>query len=195
MFIQTHRLIGRIICRTLFENNGIKINGKAFKYGCIKPDISPKLSVMAHEKEGSFEFICEKIERLEKLPMPENKKELKVYSIELGIIIHFITDYFCAAHNYDKYRKIPEHFIYENKLAKNFPKIVNDEYFRIMWNMTYKNLSSVNVNIINFVEELHKEYSEHQTNVYIDIRYSLEACMVVASSIVSKAINNASIAA
>ncbi|QGU95887.1 hypothetical protein GOM49_13000 [Clostridium bovifaecis] len=47
--------------------------------------------------------------------------------MELGIVVHYLTDYFCYPHNNKKYDFKPIHFIYENRLAYALRKINVEE--------------------------------------------------------------------
>ncbi len=64
MFITTHRRIGKLIYNYLKDYHHIKLDQRAFKYGCIKPDLPLNKIQLPHYKADSFMAICEMINKL-----------------------------------------------------------------------------------------------------------------------------------
>ncbi len=190
MLVQTHRLIGEMVYTTVAEKMGLRLSKEAFKYGCIKPDIVPKYRAIRHYKKESFDFVNQMIEEISGELMPMSRKGLKRYSVKLGMIIHYITDYFCSAHNYLKYESIVDHVIYERRLAKKFSQINFDKTRADLWSrISIYNLDS-SLSLINYIEDRHNEYLKGSNGVINDIYVSVELCLIVSSFIISNCLRN-----
>ena len=106
-------------------------------------------------------------------------KYKKEFSRKLGMIMHYISDYFCRAHNTEYYRKnIVAHLKYEKRLAKVMKKIKEDIVFE-------RNSISLKEYIIG----LNKEYVK-QKSLQRDKEYTIKAinyvCGYVAEKILKK---------
>lgn len=113
----SHFIIAKALYKSFSKNLNIELDLNSFRYGCIKPDFTPSLMRISHYKDKSFEKICSRITSLENNTFPETKEDMKKFSMELGIVAHYLTDYFCYPHNNKKYDFKPIHFMYENRLA------------------------------------------------------------------------------
>lgn len=132
MFGATHKLVANIVYEHIKNELGVCLDLKSFKNGSIAPDIRLSMRTIKHTRKGSFELVKEIGNGLIELDNPYLAINMKRFSYNLGIIIHFLCDYFCTPHNYDEYKNIIKHLRYENKLRKfahrnddwNFPKLI-----------------------------------------------------------------------
>jgi hypothetical protein len=104
MRLEIHYRIGRKVCGELKEL-GLHVNEKLFLLGNFYPDLIHSYLWCKHEYRHSREYIRKKIERLKKQPL--------FFSFHLGILTHYICDYFCYPHSgvYDK--NVFHHIMYE----------------------------------------------------------------------------------
>lgn len=184
--INTHRLIGDNILKYTNSKSIYLINKKRFIWGNIKPDCVPKYKVKKHYYDESIDMIIEKIRYLSSLTLEEVYYKIKIsrFSEELGVICHFLCDFFCVPHYYrwefKSTNAVKQHMIYEQKLAKlckDFKptKIINTNINRD--------------NVRDFIEELQKQY-EGIVDYYNDLTFSYYVCDSVVNMILENVFSN-----
>jgi len=106
MRLEIHYRIGKKVCGELQEL-GLQVNEKLFHFGNFYPDLIHSYLWCKHEYQHSREYIHKKIEMLKKQPI--------FFSFHLGVLTHYICDYFCYPHSgvYDK--NLFHHIMYELK--------------------------------------------------------------------------------
>jgi hypothetical protein len=111
MRLEIHYRIGKKVCGELKEL-GLYVNEKLFLLGNFYPDLIHSYLWRKHEYRYSKAYIAKKIEQLKKRPL--------FFSFHLGILTHYICDYFCYPHSgvYDK--SVFHHIMYE--LNQKVPK-------------------------------------------------------------------------
>ena len=130
MRIDIHFSIAKRICAEI-KGLGFHLNEKSFLFGNLFPDLIQSYIWRRHEYHDSKDYIRKKIESFKKRPF--------FFSFQLGIVTHYICDYFCYPHSsvYDK--GLLQHIIYEHR--QKVPK----------------NLFNLNIDIPSFsIEELDK---------------------------------------
>jgi len=188
MLSDTHKLITNKVYDFLEKELCVSIDHESFLYGSIVPDIHPLMMLMSHNK-GSMEFVFRNIEWLISRELVSNKKrDIAKYSYKLGIVMHFISDYFCRAHNEVKYSNFISHIRYESVLKKYFAKHA-EEMDPISIESNIKN----NVPISNFKEFINEsimKYTSTNMSLSDDMSFSINVCKNVAYNIVSRCIKN-----
>jgi len=150
MFINTHLLIGKSLFENIDNNKSFFINEKDFLYGNIKPDIPSKYFLEKHYLDESLDMIINKIEYLCSLDLDYIFKYLstRIFNQELGVICHFLCDFFCVPHSrrWKMSHSMNKHITYEKELAmvakeSNLRKfkgdLIKDNNFRIFFNKLY----------------------------------------------------------
>lgn len=185
MMTLSHMLISKKVFSAISDCLDIKLNEKALTYGCIKPDLVPRLRAIPHNKEKSSDFINEIFEELRKQELPKSKEELKIFSINLGVILHYIADFFCFAHNCRYYDPQWPHFVYENNLALAFA-------FSDLDKICADAICSINGQHIKskgwfreYLDSKHGEYLHSRQNMASDVKFSMEVCAVIAFAAVT----------
>ena len=118
---RTHVIIAKKIYNALDPQKKSIIKKKNFIYGNIKPDLVSKYKLRKHYRKESYEVILEKIEKLSKINSLDEKQKKKYFcnfSQELGVICHFICDFFCVPHDerWEFKHSMFIHIAYEKKL-------------------------------------------------------------------------------
>ncbi len=186
MFMQTHSLISQAVASVIQERLNFTLNKDAFQYGSIKPDFYPHLMLMPHYKESSSDIIYKRIQDLQHQSIPLNAKALKHYSLELGVINHFLADYFCAVHNEDKKSALPSHLFYEHQLARKFANSNIKEISSSIITSLKKTPAEYKSNLVDYINKRHIEYLNRPSDMAKDIYFSLEVCIVASSEILLK---------
>lgn len=161
MLTGTHIKIANYIYNIFKQQYGICLNKKNLIYGSIKPDFAK--NKVPHYIDQSIDYIDDEIEALIK---DFNIISKKVFSRRLGMIMHYISDYFCRAHNTNYYRKnLMAHLKYEKRLAKTMKMkdIKINKYCEIYWEK-FK----------DSIVELNKEYMKEKSLIR-DKEYTFRA--------------------
>lgn len=188
----THRLISEHIHRNVKETLGIELNKGCLIYGSVKPDIAPKLLMMDHFKPQSFDIVMNEIHNLSQFKLIDNKQFMRFYSTQIGIVTHFIADFFCVPHNDRRTYKnnFYDHVIYENDLHKQL-KAFNEDV-RVSYNsFNVDNLTPFTIKKV--IDHYHKEYSHLEETQMNDIKCSLHAATAVTLYILHNAMKSSSI--
>ena len=115
MRIEIHHKIGKNVCSELKEV-GCQINEKLFLIGNLFPDLIHSYLWRRHEYQHSREYIRKKLSML--------KKKSRLFSFHLGVLTHYICDYFCYPHSCGYDKGLTQHILYEiqQKVPKKFYK-------------------------------------------------------------------------
>lgn len=122
MMMNTHMMIADYILDNLREDRSHLINRKRFIWGNIKPDCASRYKFKKHYYTESIDMIVDMIDRLSSLSITEinNESSIGKFSGELGVICHFLTDYYCLPHfqRWEFKNAIKPHILYERELSK-----------------------------------------------------------------------------
>lgn len=180
LFVYTHRRIGKLIYHYLYDNFDIQLDEKAFTYGCMKPDLPLNRITLKHYKQDSLDSVCEMIRNLKLTSQTlKDESQLKDFSLNLGVIIHFIADFFCVAHNNEAFKELKMHLKYERSLAKKFKKASADDLGIFINLFKNKQLSSL-VKVKDYLCESHLEYLNNPSGENTDLKFSLAICFNIA---------------
>jgi len=115
MRMEIHHKIGKNICSELKES-GCQVNEKLFLLGNLFPDLIQSYLWCRHEYQHSREYIRKKLEMLKSKP--------RLFSFHLGVLTHYICDYFCYPHSGGFDKGLVQHILYEirQKVPKKFYK-------------------------------------------------------------------------
>ena len=120
--MNTHRIIGENIIKYANSKSIYLVSRKNFIWGNIKPDCTPKYKRMKHYYNESIDMVIEKIQYLSTLRLEDVYYKINIgkFSEELGVICHFLCDFFCAPHYYrwefKSTKAVKHHMLYEQKL-------------------------------------------------------------------------------
>lgn len=183
MFTQTHWRIGEAIIRSMPID--FQIDKPAFQYGCVVPDFLP--GIPDHTKDESINFVAKIIEQVQKCNLTEtNPADQRDLFVKLGIVTHYISDYFCQAHNDDpRYNKILPHLLYENRLriefnASNLAKVSRTGLERFNY-FRYSTQSS----LVNYIQDRHLAYMAEKSGMSKDIHYAAQTSTNVIAAILN----------
>ena len=78
------------------------INKNRFIWGNVKPDCVPQYKRIRHYFDESIDMVINKILYLSSLTIYDVHYGMTMakFSEELGVVCHFLCDYFCAPHYY-----------------------------------------------------------------------------------------------
>lgn len=76
----------------LARGRNIELDRELFLFGSIVPDYSPMHKVIRHYLNSSFDYVKTVIEKV------VGMRDVRQVSFYLGIVAHYIADYFCSPH-------------------------------------------------------------------------------------------------
>jgi hypothetical protein len=188
LFAKTHQILSHHIALHVKDQLNYSFHPSLFAWANMKPDFVPHLAIRKHYIEESFDFVVDKILALTQLPQYEllNEKRRKNIEEEIGVICHFLSDFFCVPHNQRwefKHSMLP-HIQYESKLetiAKEV-SVIDKIHLPAIYD------SSRN-SVVQFLRELLAEYECKQDYVR-DLIYSVNVCSSITSFILSAILAN-----
>lgn len=179
MDTRLHGKIGKLLFDEI-KNNGYIINRRRFIWGCVLPDVLLKYRISGHTIKENFKDINE-IMKTVLLNFSENK--IDDVSIKLGIMTHYLCDFFTYPHNENFKRNLIIHELYEQiqhiKFSKELEKIwsdLNNETNYYIYNME---------DVLNYISNLHSIYINNNSNMERDLLYALICIRVVINSIIN----------
>lgn len=182
----THLGISQILQKNIESMMGIKLHKIGFMYGNIKPDISSSLIKIPHFKEASFDFITGEIKELMSMKIIGSGRCPKYFSERLGVVSHYISDYFCAAHSKSSNGSMLEHHLYEMKLSQYF----NSNSASIKKSSFLRNAEIITdfETLTAHLDRLHSRYLETALCFESDVLYTLKAAVDITASVVMSAV-------
>lgn len=186
MLMNTHKMLAENFIKNIDEDKVFLINESQFIWGNIKPDCVSKYKLKKHYLDESFEMVIKKIEFLSSLTLQDiyTKYSPKKFNQELGVVCHFLCDFFCVPHNKRWEFKNPnymkDHILYEKDLAK-----VAKE-FKISKDIN-SHLSSEE--ITDYIMKLQDEY-EGKIDYKHDLTFAYYICDSIINMILEEVILN-----
>lgn len=183
MLFSTHRLISNKIHKAIENNLSINIDKKGFIYGNVKPDLDLNLLIKSHRISMSLKFVLKLVDKI----INNKYTTLKQFSIDLGVINHFISDFFCYVHNEEisGNMSLLQHIIYEVQLHRKFKALEQN----INLNLSTKDIRVIRkYNPIEMILKLQEDYYKAKKHIVNDIEYSLKASFVITLYIIDNAV-------
>ena len=151
-----------------------------FYLGSIWPDCIPSFLVKKHCIDETFDIFGRKMEKfIEKYKAKRDMGYLS--SLRMGVITHYVADYFTYPHNSHYPGGFVKHCIYEEDLKHKMYSFIDEVRSK-------KSTDSVETmldvqDILTYVREKHNRYMSKEGNVDFDCGYSFSACMKVVASL------------
>ena len=177
---------------------GVKLKKYNLIYGSIKPDVSILFPKYPHYINDSLDSLCESVDMIIKSTHNQREVETRAFSRELGVVLHYMTDFFCMVHNDVNGKKHPtnyKHIAYEQSFQNKLKSFELDEVREKIANSFYDELKRINNTSLKsyiiykhnkYMKEIGKSYLYNSNNKKrnIDINYSLGMPMIIASYII-----------
>lgn len=174
VIIGTHLIIADITYKYLIVKTNIKLDWPFFAYGNVRPDLDKRFIGCGHTLEDSIDVIDAFTEELMKSTV-----SLKEFSMYLGVICHFVCDYFCLYHSKKYWKKNPlGHAIHEIKLHSRFLML------SVNGSINFKQIKISEKSLRDLVIRLQKGYNLGQESIERDMIYSLAAASSVCEMII-----------
>ncbi len=127
----------------------------AFRFGSLEPDLVPTFITTKHRIDLTFHKLEKKINKV--IDEYDKNKGMTIgLSKDLGIITHYIADYFTFPHNIEYPGTMTEHIHYEAQLKVDFREFVQKMKEK------HAHFQEVNMQsadeICTFIRKCHEEY-------------------------------------
>ncbi|MDQ2086749.1 zinc dependent phospholipase C family protein [Herbivorax sp. ANBcel31] len=183
MHINIHLLIAKTTKNYIENNLPFKLHSFSLFRGSVKPDFSKDVS---HFPQWSRKYLINEIKTFPYKKRTDNYNW--IFAEKLGIITHFLADYFCYAHS-DYYNgNCLKHFSYELKHILYFNKSAK-KMFESKNRKTDFYYSNVLETIDSYIDENYLNYINGSQSLINDLVYALDVCTTVCYSIVLKYIS------
>lgn len=181
MNIIVHIMLSCSVRKRLKKELGIKLNLRGFVLGNILPDINRRLHKQRHFMKDSLPFILNRVDQLKLASEKGVKPDSYHFSKSFGIINHYLSDFFCYAHQdgYDKGLKA--HMLFELGMIPRYRKGTK----------RYKKYHSGATPAINpneckeWIKNNNEAYSLQSGTAAHDIRYAIHAGSVIGKSLIA----------
>ena len=196
----THALYAKNVAEHIFLVYGVKLKRYSLIYGAIKPDASTVFAKHPHYINVSLDNLCETTDMLIDNIEGRNELESRAFAKELGVILHYIADYFCRVHNDvngEKHLKNFKHIRYELKLHRVIKKYELEALREEVTNDLDYDLKKIDmISFKDYIIYKHNRYMKDAGKMYVhennkrrkqtDIYYSYKMELLIASYIIKK---------
>lgn len=179
MNIKTHIIMSNIIYDLVKDY--VVLDRASFNYGNFKPDLARKDSLLKpHVPENYMEVVRDMSKDL-----MENEYNLMDFSVRLGEICHYTSDFFCSYHqNEEVFKSYLKHLNHEINLFLKLKYALKKE--RLLIDQTTDLLDK---DVVYLIEKLRFDYSYDQDTYLKDIVYAIAASVNICNSIAYYGVN------
>ena len=153
---------------------------KAFYIGSILPDCRPSFLTRKHSIDATFPILIEEIKKIT-VDYDMEQGITGYYCRHLGVITHYLADYFTFPHNSIFQGSIKEHCVYEKKLKFTFKSYVQEE--DTQRDREQKGTFHSIDEIIRFIVKTHREYLKTLKVVKEDCQFIVDLVYKVVDAI------------
>lgn len=168
----------------------LKRHKYSFYIGSLLPDCVPSFITKRHCIEDTFHNLKKEIEKIT-IYNDIDKGINSYYFLKLGVITHFIADYFTYPHNSIYEGNLSAHCLYEKELKfalKDYIKTyTNNQEMYIIKDKLKRNemqFKKTVEEICNYIKEKHEEYLKLDIVHKIDCEYIVNVCKSVVDYII-----------
>lgn len=165
--------MSKVIIDHVNDRLPVKINRAAFRLGNVMADYSPLMFTHIHLPCYSMEYIKNKIRLFTDIPKDFDFIAASDFSaFGLGLLTHYICDFFCRAHSGTTFGNTREHMQYEDFLD-NYRKTWEKELAARDWALDYKPMRTAD-EIVDYLETEVYAYHEREWSVEEDLTLAIE---------------------
>lgn len=183
MQIQSHLLMSDLLFTKLQKQN-IILDYKKFRYGNIKPDLCGLFYHHAHRIDTAFDYVVNLMNKLIILDMEEDSA---MFSRDLGIACHYLTDFFTFPHNNHYREGLKAHLSLERKMHRQIKEFVNTQSATTQNSYPFPEPNNIYSlpDLLDSIMELHERYMQQTTsNALHDFSFAQFACTTACQNII-----------
>ncbi len=165
-----------------FKDERLLAHSFMFQFGSLLPDLVPSFLTKKHELDTTFDILERKLYKVIEQYKGEEGLSMSLCK-DLGVITHYIADYFTLPHNHKFTGNFKDHCMYEEVLKHEMRRYVRLEHVANQ-PLIRMQMSSVN-DICIFIKNCHVEYIRMAMDGQdIDCRHSVEVCRQVLEALI-----------
>lgn len=187
MLIHSHKKMSEFIYSNIESQTSFSLNKFIFKTGNMSPDLPIYHRHLKHYKHQNFSYIIEMINDLSLIDPTENVSAHNSYSYKLGVVAHYVCDYFCLPHHdREQYKDhLTKHLIYEKQLHKEVKNYSKEG----LGDIEKYETSDFNIdNLISIFDDFTEKYLAEENSFETDIKYAITAASMVCSIVVAQSL-------
>lgn len=171
------------VARYLMNSSGMEYlqkHKKSFYLGSILPDCTPSFITRRHSIDETLDILRKEIDKIT-INYNFEKGLSSYYCRHLGVITHYVADYFTFPHNKIFSGTLKEHCIYEEDLKHAIRSYVKSEEAK---RVREKNgIFRTTDEIIAFIKVSHEKYLNTIKETQYDCIYIVELCHRVVDAL------------
>lgn len=180
----THVYLSMVFKKALEKKLPVRLHTFSFIKGNLKPDFSFLLIKTPHYKIPDSELIKKEIDKLIKHKPHKYNTCTNEFSERLGIVTHYLSDFFCYAHSTNFKGSVLDHYIYEKNLSR-YRKTMKSKIMESIGNIPCTACNLDYQSICGMIDRLHTKYCTKKPSYARDLIFTLRAGIPLAISLVS----------
>ena len=170
----SHHAMGHLLYEAL-TNEGYQLDRELFVLGNLLPDYLPEMVLTPH-----FTLKCQReihifTEALAGQPVQKGEQLPPEYALRLGILCHYLTDYFTFAHTPEFRLGLKQHGAYEQQLNDYFREHYTQEE-STLHGVSFENAENAR-DVVKEIYRLKRDYRAESCTLARDVRYAFTACL------------------
>ncbi|MDO4542316.1 MAG: zinc dependent phospholipase C family protein [Bacillota bacterium] len=171
MLIPSHTVLASHISEYISAKYGFHFVANAIYLGSVMPDLRDKEDG-SHYSENCLINASSILDEINSLAAADTRE----FSYKVGVLLHFIADYFTNAHNKEYLqRNMRLHMLYEMRLHFQLSKALR----------SFKVKPGSELDALTQIKVWHNEYKYGKGSVEKDLRYILQASYYMADKVVA----------
>ena len=164
----SHTTVARYLLDYVEKTDGVSFDRKAFCFGNLKPDLKGEYLTKRHYPSLMFDEVMQRIRDFVKNFCICQHNGAKL-SEELGVICHYITDFFSFPHNDNIYEHgLLAHYIYEKQTSLTIWRRIDETKFADWVQRMLADIPQSSDELIQFLTEKHQSYAAQATHTIND---------------------------
>ena len=164
------------IASYLMQSEGMEVlatHKKAFYIGNILPDCVPSFLTQRHCIEDTFHILKKELHLLIE-EYNFNKGVTAYFCRHLGVILHYISDYFTFPHNSFYSGNFKDHCFYEKEMKFYLRAYVKTKEAQLERRKEFSFHTADE--LCTYIRERHKSYAQMNQTVALDCEYIVDLC-------------------
>ena len=182
---KSHIALAGYLVREMDDVNMQK-HWKAFYFGSILPDLTPMMIAAPHKFDSSYLELKERIAKLLSEARGHTCKKRTLFC-RLGVVMHYLADYFTFPHNTTFEGNLKDHCLYERDMKHELRVRIHTEEAAQIFKRQQKKQNQIRTapQLFDYIEEMHRTYLKRRENLADDCRWIMEMCSWVLIGLVN----------
>ncbi len=194
MFKRAHIALSEYLSEEI-QVEEITRHKRSLAFGSILPDISPRQRMKSHEFDANWEDTKELIHTLETMEIKDSRTE-RALCRKMGMLFHYLSDYFTCPHNPSCHIGMLEHCVYECAQAYLLNTFLSSQDAKEQFSSqrTFAEQFRSSDELISYIEQMHNLYLQKEANDHTpqdDCRWILNVCACATLVLIAKVYGDA----